>query len=666
MEKPTSSLMRMGHTKVQLPFGGCASSDSDEVRNPQLRPLSLLLTVASVFGSNAMVSKNPINLHSETLSKPAMGFWGIKLWQRRTAILFLAGLLVWKVNSFFLARLLTADVRFTELLSAGVFTVLLFAGGFNLFLYIFGFVLWWNGRHRENSTTEDSGGITTRTAMVMPIYHEDTTRVHERIRTTWESALKAGLDKNCDFYLLCDSTDPAICEQEERIYRSLIEEFHGAEAAVTVAAHGGDARAECEKASGRFFLLRRRERKNWKAGNIANFLVNHDGSYDFMLVLDADSVMLGETIRKLILRMQSQPGLAILQSTIIPIGAITPFARAMQFTHARCLPLYATGLFWFLGRDSVYWGHNALLRIKPFIEHANLPIMPGQPPLGGSIMSQDIVEAALLGRAGWAVEWDIQPGGSYDEFPSNIMLYGRRDRRWCQGNFQHFWLVFGDRIRFGHRFYFGLGIFAYAGGPLLLAVMLWGFVQGIRGFDYQYEPLMFWSVTLFLLTTLSLPRVLGLVRFLWLQKKYLADPDQRLAIRFVPEVLSTVGEFLFSFLISPLLFYMHARFVIEILTGQKVQWVKQSRNPAERISWPAAATAFAAPTVLGMTWAVLAYQMTPGLLPYIGPILLGLIFAIPIAVVSSDPQVGDFLDRQGIFCNCLTAQEKSNLRTGAG
>lgn len=647
----------MGHTKVRLPFGGCASSDSDEVRKPQLRPRSLLLTVASVFGSNAMVSKNRTNLHGEIRAEPAIGFWRMKLWQRRAVILLLSGLLVWQVNSFFLARLLTAEVRFTELLPAAVFTVLLFAGGFNLFLYLFGFALWWNGRQRENMTTEDNGSITTRTAMVMPIYHEDTERVYERIRTTWKSVLKTGLEKHCDFYLLCDSTDPAVCEQEERIYRTLVEEFFGKEATVTVAARRGDARADCEEISGRFFLLRRRERKNWKAGNIANFLVNHGGSYDFMLVLDADSVMLGETIQKLILRMQSEPGLAILQSTIVPIGAMTPFARAMQFTHARCLPLYATGLFWFLGRDSIYWGHNALLRIEPFVEHANLPIMPGKPPLGGAIMSQDIVEAALLGRSGWAVEWDIRPGGSYDEFPPNIMLYGRRDRRWCQGNFQHFWLIFGDRIRFGHRFYFGLGIFAYAGGPLLLAVMLWGFIQGLRGFHYQYEPMMFWSVVLFLLTTLSLPRLLGLVRLLWLRKKNLADPDHRLAIRFMPEVLSTAGEFLFSFLISPLLFYMHARFVLEILTGQKVQWAKQSRNPAERISWSAASRAFAVPTVLGMTWSVLAYQMAPGLLPYIGPILLGWILAIPIAVVSSDPRLGNLLDRQGIFSNCLTTQE---------
>jgi membrane glycosyltransferase len=205
----------------------------------------------------------------------------------------------------------------------------------------------------------------------------------------------------------------------------------------------------------RIFLIRRTERGKYKAGNIANFLEQHGGAYDFMLVLDADSVMLGESIKRLILRMQTQANLAILQTIVLPIRAETPLARLMAFGNSRTLPLLALGQYWFYGCDSVYWGHNALIRIAPFMEHCNLPIMPGKPPLGGHIMSQDIVEAALVARAGWAVEWDMEPRGSFDETPANILTYGRRDRRWCQGNLQHFWLIFGDGMKLAHRLYFG-------------------------------------------------------------------------------------------------------------------------------------------------------------------------------------------------------------------
>jgi len=54
-------------------------------------------------------------------------------------------------------------------------------------------------------------------------------------------------------------------------------------------------------------------------------------------------------------------------------------------------------------RDAHFWGHNAIIRIKPFMEHCDLPRLSGKPPLGGEILSHDFVEAALMRRAGWAV-----------------------------------------------------------------------------------------------------------------------------------------------------------------------------------------------------------------------------------------------------------------------
>jgi membrane glycosyltransferase len=43
--------------------------------------------------------------------------------------------------------------------------------------------------------------------------------------------------------------------------------------------------------------------------------------------------------------------------------------------------------------ESHYWGHNAIIRVKPFIEHCALAPLPGEGSFAGSILSHDFVEA---------------------------------------------------------------------------------------------------------------------------------------------------------------------------------------------------------------------------------------------------------------------------------
>jgi membrane glycosyltransferase len=320
----------------------------------------------------------------------------------------------------------------------------------------------------------------------------------------------------------------------------------------------------------------------------------------------------------------------------------------MQFGATRSLRLFSCGLYWFFGPDSVYWGHNALIRIAPFKAHCNLPIMPGRPPLGGDILSQDIVEAALLGRAGWAVEWDVEKGGSFDEMPANLETYGKRDRRWCQGNFQHFWLIFADGIRAAHRFYFANGIFAYAGSAGLLVLALIGFIQGLGGRVYLHERLSLLSFLSFLIGILLIPRILGFVT---------TFPRQRI----VRELLSHFLEVLLSILISPALFYMHTRFTLEILVGKEVSWGTQSRNPKEELSWKTSARLFAVPSVIAILWGGLAFKFTPSFIIYLGPILGGWLLSIPVAKLTSDLRIGQWLTRHHIFADRLSDHERTAL-----
>ena len=573
-----------------------------------------------------------------------------------------------------------------------MFLVLLAAGTFNLLLYLVGFSqdlgLGGGGRVPTVKGLNVSGEpcttrVRTRTAVVMPVYHEDTERVAAGIRQTWRSCKTCGLDQHCDWYLLCDSTIPEICSQEEQIVQELLPEF-------------GFNRGP----AGRFFLVRRAGRRTFKAGTIMNFLDHHGDGYDFMLVLDADSVMLGQSIERLILTLQEHPRMGILQTLMIPIRSATPFARAMQYSTSRCLPLYAQGMLWFYDRDSVYWGHNALIRVEPFREHCRLPTLPGKPPLGGTIMSQDIVEAAFLGRAGWEVGWLIDGGGSFDELPANILTYGQRDRRWCQGNFQHYRFILAPGIRFGHRMYFANGIFSYLASPLLLFLILVGLTQACLGATPTPDPWLLWaSMGLFWFQMLT-PRVLGLVHFARHRRggtaswsngaatriRTLFEPqrrderrenqeDENLAqdARLSPfalgrrdrwlfqEAASTLAELVLNLLMGPLLFYLHTRFVAEILSGGHVVWRNQSRNPGERVSWASAGRVFWLPSLLGLLGLLAAHHIGFPLALFILPVAVSWSLSIPLAVLTSDAAHGSWLLKAGFFPDALTAEELEHL-----
>jgi membrane glycosyltransferase len=138
-------------------------------------------------------------------------------------------------------------------------------------------------------------------------------------------------------------------------------------------------------AGGRVFYRRRTENSGRKAGNIAEFVRNWGGAYDYMVVLDADSVMSGQALVSMALTMDSHPGVGIIQALPLLAGRETLFARLLQFAVRLNGPMFGSGIaFWQLG-ESNYWGHNAIVRLQPFAEYCSLPRLRGSPPFGGEI-----------------------------------------------------------------------------------------------------------------------------------------------------------------------------------------------------------------------------------------------------------------------------------------
>ena len=480
-------------------------------------------------------------------------------------------------------------------------------------LRLLGFLV--SGRVPEE--TEDTTGIpTTRTAMVMPIYHEDVARVALGIERIWLSAKSSGLASTCDFFVLSDSTDPEVRLEEERACSGLLRHFEAN-----------------RSGSGRLFLVRRSERTGYKAGNVANFLRLHGADYEFMLVLDADSAMTGERIRRLIRKLEQRPHTALIQSLMTLYRARTLFARIMQSSQNPQSALYSAGLRWLLGPEGIYWGHNALMRIRPFAEHAMLPVYPWSPPQGGPVLSQDVHEASLLGRAGWDVDLDLDEGGSFEEMPANVLSSAERDRRWCQGDFLNLALVFSSEIRFGQRMWLFYMFTGYFMSLPVIAIMLLGSIDACRrsGGDGIGAG---WLVLLNIYLLQLVPKGLAWVRTV--ARRGTSHYG------FGSFMLDTLGSVLFG----PLMLYLHARIIVGLLLGQARSWKSPSRRPDDAVSWSEAAAVFWPATVLGAVWIVALAIQAPSYLAFCGPVMGVWVLSIPMAVWTSRVSFADRLARR--------------------
>ena len=546
-----------------------------------------------------------------------IGIWRFPLVCRRWLVLGGAAAMTLVVLGVFAPGFFVGPADWLIGLGGALLLLLCLFGHFSWLLWMIGFV-GWRSRPTEHIPADEP--ITTRTAVVMPIHHEDIERVAAGIRATWLSAKHAGLESHCDFFVLSDSVDPDIRTAEERVLHELLPLF-----------------AKRPESSGRLFLVRRDDRVNFKAGNIANFLEHHGDAYDSMLVLDADSVMLGERIRRLIIKLQRRPRTAIIQSLMSTFRAATPFAQAMQFSITRLGQIFSCGFSWFLGPEALYWGHNAIIRIAPFMAHAQLPIYPGKPPLGGRVLSQDVHEASLLGRAGWDIELDLEPGGSFEEIPSNVISYGRRDQRWCTGDFLNSALILAPGFRTGQRIWLGYAMSSYSISVVLVAMMLVGFALAVRVGASSIDPVAIWWALIYMPVIQLGSKCL----LFWLHL------DPRLTLR--RQAISLICDIVAGLLLTPLLVYQHLTFVLGILLGKGVQWTSPSRDPNDGVGWGLAARVFWIPTLIAAVWIALAWELAPAFLFFSATILVPWLFSIPLARVSSNRQLGKWLAGTGVF-----------------
>ncbi|MEO9136401.1 MAG: glucans biosynthesis glucosyltransferase MdoH [Casimicrobiaceae bacterium] len=475
----------------------------------------------------------------------------------------------------------------------------------------------------------------TRTAVVMPICNEDVPRVFAGLRATYESLEQTGALDRFDFFVLSDTgnADTRVAELDAWL-------------------------ALCRAAGGfgRIFYRWRQHRIKRKSGNIADFCRRWGRKYRYMIVLDADSVMSGECLTALVRIAEANPDAGIIQTAPRAAGRDTLYARVQQFATGVYGPLFTAGLhFWQFG-ESHYWGHNAIIRVAPFIRYCAIGRLPGVGALSGEILSHDFVEAALMRRAGWGVWIAYDLPGSYEEMPPNLVDELARDRRWCQGNLMNFRFFWMKGLHPAHRAVFMTGVLAYLSAPLwflflilstvLLAIHTLSepkyFTQPYQLFPIwpQWRPE--WAITLFSATALLLflPKILAGLRIA------LIDPARHGGRAHL--AVSLVGEMLLSALLAPIRMLFHTQFVTMAFAGRTLRWKSPPRGDSET-GWSAAFVRHRVHTLVGVVWAATVWWLNPSYLWWLLPVVGALIVSIPLSVLTSRAALGRKLRRRRYF-----------------
>ncbi len=465
-----------------------------------------------------------------------------------------------------------------------------------------------------------------RTALVMPICNEDVPRVFAGLRATFESVAATGDLDRFDFFVLSDTNETDIAVAEQQAWLDVCRETGG---------------------FGRIFYRRRRRRVKRKSGNLDDFCRRWGGDYRYMVVLDADSVMSGECLTSLVRLMEATPDAGIIQTAPRASGMDTLYARMQQFATRVYGPLFTAGLhFWQLG-ESHYWGHNAIIRMKPFIEHCALAPLPGKGAFAGAILSHDFVEAALMRRAGWGVWIAYDLPGSYEELPPNLLDELKRDRRWCHGNLMNFRLFLVKGMHPVHRAVFLTGVMSYLSAPLWFLFLVLS--TALLAVNTLMEPTYFLE-----------PRQLYPLWPQWHPEKAVALFSTTMVLLFLPKLLSVILiwakgatgyggrikvtmsmllEMLFSMLLAPVRMIFHTRFVLAAFLGWAATWNSPQRDD-DSTPWSEAVKRHGPQTLLGFAWALLVAWLNPSFLWWLVPIVGSLILSIPVSVISSRTNLG--------------------------
>lgn len=482
-----------------------------------------------------------------------------------------------------------------------------------------------------------------RTAILMPCYNENPAMLVSSIEAMVEDLDQFDANRGFEWFILSDTRNPEQALKEEQSVALLRERLAG---------------------KAQIWYRRRRDNTDRKTGNLTDFLTQWGGRYDYLLVLDADSILSAEVIINLANRMEATPSAGLIQTVPQLVGGVTLVARLQQFANRIYGQVVGGGMASWANPEGNFWGHNAIIRRTAFMHAAGLPHLPGKAPFGGTIMSHDFVEAALLRRAGWDVIIADDLQGSYEESPPSMVDLAVRDRRWCQGNLQHSKVIHARGLHWVNRFHMLTGIMSYLSSPLWLALILVGILMALQAqyirpeyFADTYSLFPDWprqdaprAVRLFILTMLVLliPKFLGTAYTLMRR-------DLRRGLGGSLRVTSSVlTEILLSAAIAPIMMCIHCGAVASTLLGKDSGWAPQRRDDGS-LPWLALLYRHRWHTLMGIALALIAWSNSWALLAWLSPAIIGLVLATPLSAMTASQAIGRWFLRAGLLA---TPEEK--------
>jgi len=465
--------------------------------------------------------------------------------------------------------------------------------------------------------TPSDSPIVTRTAVCVAMRHEDVGLVFARLEAMVQSMVQTEWADAFDFHVLSDSARPDVAAEEESHFAAIAARY---------------------PRPGFLSYRRRTDNAGFKAGNLLEFARRAYFDYDHMIVLDADSVMSARAVLRLVRAMQANPMLGILQTLVTGQPSQSAFTRIFQFGMRHAMRTQTVGSAWWQGSSGPYWGHNAIIRIKPFVDYCTLPVLPGRGPLGGQILSHDQVEAALMRGAGYEVRVIADEFESWEENPPSLPDFIKRDLRWCQGNIQYLKLLRLKGLRPMGRFQLVNAIMMYSSAPFGLAMLLAGTVMTTSGSRADFPATLAFALYLTMLVIGFAPRWLGMI-------DVLLRPAERAryggALRLVG---GSIIDALFSVFLGPVMMIAQTLFLAGLVLGKRVIWDAQNRHgraiglaEALRGLWPQLS--------FGLGAAVLLAIFAPGILPWAAPTLVPCLLAVPFACATASKLWGGLFTR---------------------
>jgi membrane glycosyltransferase len=463
--------------------------------------------------------------------------------------------------------------------------------------------------------------IMASTAILLCVRNEPPARIIRNLEPMLAGLDASGCGKRFHLYVLSDTNDANFTANEETSFSGMSQRWRD-RIAVT--------------------YRRRTVNTGYKAGNIRDFCEQWGSRHELAVTLDADSFMTADAILRLVRIMQLDSRLGILQGLIVGLPSTSLFARIFQFGMRLGMRSYTVGSAWWQADCGPYWGHNAVLRLQPFIKHCVLPIFKGAEE-ERHILSHDQIEAALMRSAGYHVRVLAREDLGWEENPPTLLEFMRRDLRWCQGNMQYWRLLSLPNLQPVSRYQLMLAILMFIGSPAwigLLVVATIALVSNDRPADFISADIGGLLLSWILIMWFS-PKIATFVDFLFRREARRAFGNAGFVI------VNFAIETIYSILLCPILWISHTIFLLGLLFDREIGWIGQVRDD-HAVSFGAALSNLWPQTLIGWTAIVLVSATQPATLPYILLLAAGPALAIPFAMLTAWPPLGRFAARIGI------------------